>query len=89
VGASVESDKVGLREAIQKYVAAAGGYGRPAALSALGLSAEQIEKLFGALDEDYNISRYLHFQCAAGANYNINGFPQTHLSIDSEIETIL
>ena len=85
----MESTTVGLREAIQKYLAAAGGYGRPAALSALGLSAEQIEKLFGALDEDYHISRYLHFQCAAGANYNINGFPQTHLSIDSEIQTIL
>ena len=81
--------KLDLREAIEKYLAAAGGYGRPAALSALGFSAGQIEKLFGALDEDYNFSRYLHFQCAAGANYNINGFPQTHLSIDSEIQTIL
>jgi hypothetical protein len=81
--------KLDVREAIGKYLAAAGGYGRPAALSALGLTAAQIEKIFGALDEDYNISRYLHFQCAAGANYNINGFPQTHLSIDSEIQTIL
>jgi hypothetical protein len=81
--------KVGLREAIQKYLAAAGGFGRPAALSTLGLSSAQIEKIFGSLDEDYHISRYLHFQCAAGANYNINGFPQTHVSIDSEIQTIL
>jgi len=86
---SNQHTKVELREAIQKYLAAAGGYGRPAALSTLGLPVGQIEKIFGALDEDYHISRYLHFQCAAGANYNINGFPQTHLSIDSEIQTIL
>ena len=81
--------KLNLREAIQRYLAASGGYGRPAALSALGLTPQQIEKIFGALDEDYNFSRYLHFQCAAGANYNINGFPQTHLSIDSEIQALL
>ena len=81
--------KLSLREAIQRYLASAGGYGRPAALSSLGLTAQQIEKIFGVLDEDYHISRYLHFQCAAGANFNINGFPQTHISIDSEIQTIL
>jgi hypothetical protein len=84
-----EDAKVSLREAIQKYLVAAGGYGRPAALSALGFSAKQIEELFGALDEDYHISRYLHFQRAAGADYNINGLPQTHLSIDPEIQAIL
>jgi hypothetical protein len=81
--------KLNLREAIQRYLAASGGYGRPAALSALGLTPQQIEKIFGALDEDYHISRFLHFQCAAGANFNISGFPQTHVSIDSEIQTVL
>jgi hypothetical protein len=79
--------KLNLREAIRRYLAASGGYGRPTALSALGLTAQQIEKIFGALDEDYHISRFLHFQCAAGTNFNINGFPQTHVSIDSDIQT--
>lgn len=82
--------KLELSQIIQKYLAAAGGgYGRPVALSALGLSAKEIEEAFGALDEDYHISRFLHFQCSAGANYRINGFPQTHVSIDAEIKTIL
>jgi hypothetical protein len=89
VGQPPKDAKLNLREAIQRYLAVSGGYGRPAALSALGLTAQQIEKIFGALDEDYHISRFLHFQCAAGANFNINGFPQTHVSIDSEIQSAL
>jgi hypothetical protein len=83
------SAKLELNQIVQKYLAAAGGYGKPAALSALGLSAKEIEGAFGTLDEDYHISRFLHFQCSAGANYQINGFPQTHVSIDAEIRTIL
>jgi len=78
-----------LREVVEKYLAAAGAYGRSVALSSLGLSAKELESVFSLFDEDYHISRYFHFQCAAGANYNINGFPQTHVSIDAEIQTIL
>ena len=78
-----------LREVVEKYRAAAGDYGRTVALSSLGLAAEEIESVFSLFDEDYHISRYFHFQCAAGAHYEINGFPQTHVSIDAEIQTIL
>lgn len=77
-----------LREVVEKYLAA-GAYGRAVALSSLGLSTEQLESVLSLFDEDYHISRYFHLQCAAGANYNINGFPQTHVSIDAEIQTIL
>ena len=83
------SARLELSQIIQKYLAAAGGYGKPVALSALGLSAREIEAAFGTLDEDYHISRFLHFQCSAGANYQINGFPQTHVSIDADIQSIL
>jgi hypothetical protein len=83
------SAKVELSQIVQRYLAAAGGYGKPVALSALGLSAREIEDAFGTLDEDYHISRFLDFQCSAGANYQINGFPQTHVSIDAQIQTIL
>jgi hypothetical protein len=86
---SGRSAKLELSQIVQKYLAASGGYGKPIALSALGLSAKEIEAAFGTLDEDYHISRFLHFQCSAGANYQINGFPQTHVSIDAEIQTIL
>jgi hypothetical protein len=81
--------KLELKQIVQKYLAVAGSYGKPIALSALGFSAEEIEAAFGTLDEDYHISRFLHFQCSAGANYQINGFPQTHVSIDAEIQSIL
>jgi hypothetical protein len=80
---------MGLAEVVGKYLAVAGGYGKSIALSSLGLSKEEIEDVFSTFDEDYHISRFLHFACAAGANYDINGFPQTHVSIDSEVQSIL
>ena len=78
-----------LKQVVQKYLAAAGVYGKTVPLSSLGLSPKEIEGVFSTFDEDYHISRYFHFQCAAGANYQINGFPQTHISIDAEIQSIL
>jgi hypothetical protein len=81
--------KMSLRELIEKYLAAAGGYGKSVSIAALGLSREQTEQVFDILDEDYHISRFFHFSNAVGASYQINGFPQTHISIDSEIQAIL
>ena len=78
-----------LKEIIQKYLAAAGAYGRSVPLTDLGLSREEIEDVFGSFDEDYHISRFFHFACAAGANFQINGFPQTHVSIDAGIQSVL
>ena len=78
-----------LQELIQKYLAAAGVFGKSIALSELGLSKEEIEEVFSSFDEDYNISRYFHFACAAGANYQINGFAQTHVAIDPGIESAM
>lgn len=78
-----------LRELVEKYVAASGGYGKTVALGSLGLSHEETERVFDVLDEDYHISRYFHFSNAVGASFRINGFPQTHISIDAEIKSIL
>ncbi|MFZ0413077.1 MAG: hypothetical protein WBS18_03105 [Candidatus Acidiferrales bacterium] len=84
-----------LRETVNKYLALSGGYGKSVALSAFGLSREETERVFGQLDEDYHISRFFHFHTAAGApggavaSYFINGFPQTHVSIDAEVQEIL
>jgi hypothetical protein len=78
-----------LREIVEKYLAVAGGFGYLAALTDFGLDRGQIERIFGAFDEDYHISRYLHFSQVAGAAYSINGFDQTHISIDAEIESVL
>lgn len=78
-----------LKEVVRKYLEVAGGYGKTVSLDSLGLSRKEVESVFSVLDEDYHISRYFHFQVAAGAGYKINGFPQSHVSIDAEIQTIL
>lgn len=78
-----------LQEIVNKYLSAAGKYGLPAPIAALGASREEIETVLGAFDEDYHISRFFHFRNDTGETYSINGFPQTHLTIDSEIQSIL
>jgi hypothetical protein len=78
-----------LSELVEKYVAIAGGYGKFMAISSLGLSRSEAEKAFDILDEDYHISRFFHFRNDGGEAYEINGFPQTHFSIDSEVKSIL
>jgi hypothetical protein len=78
-----------LRELVKKYLAVAGAYGKSIAISSLGLSREEAEKAFNILDEDYHISRFFHFGRESDEAYEINGFPQTHFSIDSEIQSIL
>jgi len=81
-----------LREIVGRYRAIAGGFGRPVALGAFGLPREEAERLFSAFDEDYHISRFFHFAldpAAPAGAWSINSFPQSHVSIDAEIESIL
>lgn len=78
-----------LGEVIAKYLQLAGGYGKPAPLGGFGLALADTERVFGAFDEDYHISRFFHFSNAAGEAYQINGFPQTHVAIETDIQTIL
>jgi hypothetical protein len=78
-----------LREAIDKYLASAGGYGKSVAIGALSPNHEEVERSFSLFDEDYHISRFIHMRNDSGEKFQINGFPQTHVSIDAEIQTIL
>jgi hypothetical protein len=84
-----------LRELVEKYRALSGGFGRPLPLAAFGLARPEAERLFGALDEDYLINRFLHFSLdpalehTPDKTYQINGFAQSHLSMDDGIERIL
>ncbi len=79
-----------LKELVAKYLAVAGGYGKQTPIASLGMSREETERVFDFLDEDYHISRFFHFRNTAGegpaAIFEINGFPQTHVSIDGEIQ---
>jgi len=81
--------KTQLKDIVEKYLAVAGGYGKAMPLAAFGYSREDTEKTFAAFDEDYHISRFIRFQNESGTSYPINGFPQTHVSIDAEIQSIL
>jgi hypothetical protein len=80
-----------LRQLVEKYLAAAGasGFGASVPLSAFGLSREETDKQFSALDEDYQISRFFRFSQRDGTSFSINGFPQTHIAIAAAIQTIL
>ena len=77
-----------LRELVDKYLVLAGSFGSEVPLERFGLDREETERLFSAFDEDYHISRYFHFSCGEGASYSINGFPQTHVSLDSTIREL-
>jgi hypothetical protein len=78
-----------LRELVNRYLSAAGNFGTPVALASFSLTHPEIERLFSGYDEDYHISRFLHFSQAAGTLFSINGFPATHVAIDAEIQSIL
>ena len=78
-----------LRELVDRYRSLAGEFGKMVPLTAFQLSDAETERLFSGYDEDYHISRFFHFSEAAGDQFSINGIPSTHVSIDSEIDTIL
>ena len=78
-----------LREVVDRYLAVAGKFGQPVALSAFRLSPAEIQALFNVLDEDYHLSRFLHFSHVEGEAYVISGARVTHLSIDSGIQSML
>ena len=78
-----------LREVVDRYLAVAGKFGEPVALSAFHLSPADTRALFNVLDEDYHLSRFLHFSHAEGEACVISGASVTHLSIDSGIQSML
>jgi hypothetical protein len=78
-----------LRLLVERYLALAGVFGKPVALSSFGLTVPETEKLFSSYDEDYHISRFFQFSNSGGTSYNIDNEPATHISIDAEIRSIL
>ncbi len=86
-----------LRPLVDQYLKLAGEFGRPVALERFGLSREETERHFSAWDEDYLISRFLRLSREAGAaaggagatEFNINGFPYTHVAFEDGVLKIL
>jgi len=78
-----------LKEVVDRYAALAAEPSGPVALSRFGLSTEETQNLFSSLDEDYHISRFLHFSRAEGQSYAISGETVTHVAIDPSIRSFL
>jgi len=84
-----------LRELVETYREQAGGFGRTVPLASFGLSPDETSRQFSIFDEDYHISRFLHFTLATAVaktdtqTYLINGFPQSHVSVDAAVESLL
>lgn len=78
-----------LAEFVHRYVQLAGGFGKAVALSAFGLTVDETQTVFSSFDEDYHISRFLHFSCAEGQSYTISGEAVTHVMVNSDIESLL
>ena len=78
-----------LREAVDRYLTVGGSFGRPVPLSSFALTPSDTQALFSMFDEDYHISRFLHFSRDEGKSFQISGEPVTHVTIDPDISSIL
>ena len=78
-----------LKTVVERYNSLAAQPGSPVALEAFGLLPDETEKLLSALDEDYHISRHLHFSKREGRLYRISGEAVTHVVIDPAITSLL
>jgi hypothetical protein len=80
---------ISLAELVQIYRSEASDFGQAVPLSAFRLAPEETERVFSNYEEDYHIGRFFHFSEGSGTSYSINGVAVTHVSLDSEIASIL
>jgi hypothetical protein len=83
---------------VKKYLEVSGGFGRAVHLSMFGLSKAETEMAFSALDEDYQISRYMLLSRESNEAlssyptdsrvYLINQFEVTHVSFQPDIQKL-
>ena len=78
-----------LQQIVDRYLAVAGRFGVAVPLGSFGFSEQDTTRLFSAFDEDYQVSRFLKFSKQSGAEFSINGFPQTHVALDEAIRGLL
>ncbi len=88
-----------LASIVKKYLEKTGGFDRPMHLSELGLSKAETEKILSALDEDYQISRYMLLSRERDETlgsfpsdsrvYLINDFECSHVTFTTGIQKLL
>jgi hypothetical protein len=84
--------KMDFAGVVKKYRDLAGDFGTAVSLSDYNFPRANAEKFFSDLNDDYQISRFLHFQNREAENFpvfQISGFPQTHVTLHAEIESLL
>lgn len=84
---------------VKKYLEIAGRFERPVHLSVFALAKADTEKIVAALDEDYQISRYVQLSRERdelladfpreARVYLINGYEVSHLSFHPDIQKLL
>ena len=80
---------------VHRYLEIAGEFGRSVPLSQLGLEKAELEGMIAALDEDYQISRYMQLSrssdtlAASDKLYCINGFEYSHVSFRPGIQHLV
>ena len=80
---------VSLKDIVDRYSSLAKQAGEPVPLESFALDPEETAKLFSSLDEDYHISRFLHFSLGTGRRYQIGQEQATHVAVDPEISSLL
>ena len=86
-----------LAAVVKRYLELAGGFDLPLQLSRLGLPKPEVERIFSAWDEDYQISRFvlLSREDIVGLHsedvlvYSINGCECTHVTFRPGIRQLL
>lgn len=87
-----------LAAAVKTYLEYTGGYDLPLHLSQFGLPKPEVERLFSAWDEDYQISRFMLLSREESGSgtypkgmeaYSINDYEYTHVTFRSGIEEFL
>ena len=83
-----------LKEAVARYLQAAGRFGEPMPLSQFQLPQAELEAMLSAWDEDYHLHCYFELipasRMSAGAPaYNINGTMYTAIVIQETVRDVL
>ena len=84
-----------LAAAVKTYLEHTGEFNLPLHLSRFGLSKPEVEALFSAWDEDYQISRFMLLSRQDDVSpspedrFSINGYDYTHVTVRPGIEEFL
>jgi hypothetical protein len=80
-------------EAVEKYLATVGEFGKPMALAQFGLPENDLVRMISAWDEDYGLNRHLELIPSTAENardpkYLINGIPYAAILFRESIQDV-